>query len=288
MLFMNRLLLLVCFAISMLACNNTTYFEAKDFTPEGLFTPGIEGPAVDAKGNIYAVNFGQQGTIGKVTLDGEASFFIQLPEGSIGNGIRFNSTGDMLIADYTGHNILKVDMHTREIRVFAHEENMNQPNDIAITKDDYLYASDPNWADSTGNLWLITPAGEVFLLEANMGTTNGIAVSPDDKRLYVNESRQQSLWVYDIADDKSISNKRLFYTFEGYGLDGMKCDTKGNLYITRHEKGTVVILSPEGELLKEVEVTGTKPSNITFYKNVAYVTLQDKGCFATFMCDPDI
>ncbi|MDR0659886.1 MAG: SMP-30/gluconolactonase/LRE family protein [Prevotellaceae bacterium] len=285
---MNRLLLYTCFAFLLAACNNAVYFDAKDFTPEGLFTSGIEGPATDAKGNIYAVNFGQQGTIGKVTPDSEASFFIQLSEGSVGNGIRFNSNGEMLIADYTGHNIFKVDMHTREICVFAHEENMNQPNDIAITKDDYLYASDPNWADSIGNIWLITPMGDAVLLEANMGTTDGIEVSPDSKRLYVNESRQLNLWVYDIADDKSITNKHLFYKFKGYGLDGMRCDAKGNLYVTRHEKGAVVILSPEGKLFKEVKVTDTKPSNITFNKNVAYVTLQDRGCFATFECDPNI
>ncbi len=279
---MNRLLFFVCFVLLLSACNNTVYYEAKDFTAEGLFTSGIEGPATDAKGNIYAVNFEQKGTVGKVTPEGEASLFIQLPEGSVGNGIRFNSKGDMLIADYTGHNILKVNMRTKEISVFAHEDNMNQPNDIAITKDDYLFTSDPNWADSTGNLWLITPVGEVLLLEPDMGTTNGIEVSPDGKRLYVNESRQLNLWVYDIAEDKSISNKRLFYKFEGYGLDGMRCDAKGNLYVTRHEKGTVVILSPEGESLREVNVTGTKPSNITFYKNTAYVTLQDRGCIATF------
>ena len=286
---MSRLLFLSCFIILLSACNNSTvYFEAKDFTAEGLFTPGIEGPATDTKGNIYAVNFEQQGTIGNVTPNGEASLFVQLPEGSIGNSIRFNSMGDMLIADYTKHNILKVNMHTKEVSVFAHEENMNQPNDIAITKDDYLYASDPNWADSTGNLWLITPHGEVILLEADMGTTNGIEVSPDDKRLYVNESRQLNLWVYDIAEDKSISNKRLFYKFEGYGLDGMACDKNGNLYVTRHEKGTIVILSPDGELLREIKVPGTKPSNITFYKNTTYVTLQDRGCIATFEYDPNI
>lgn len=284
---MKKLLLLILFALPLLACKQTVYFEAKDFTPEGLFTSGIEGPATDSKGNIYAVNFEQQGTIGKVTPNGEAGLFIQLPEGSIGNGIRFNSQGDMLIADYTGHNILMVDMKTNEIRVFAHEEGMNQPNDIAITKDDYLYASDPSWVDSTGNLWLITPAGEVILLESDMGTTNGIEVSPDGKRLYVNESRQLNLWVYDIADDKSIGSKRLFHKFEGYGLDGMRCDANGNLYVTRHEKGTVVILSPDGEVLREVKVTGTKPSNITFYKNIAFVTLQDRGCLSTFVCDPN-
>ena len=275
-------LLLLC----VLSCKQQRYYEAKDFTPDGLFTSGIEGPATDAQGNIYVVNFEYEGTIGKVTPNGEASLFVVLPEGSTGNGIRFNSHNEMLIADYTGHNILKVNMQTKEISVLAHEEEMNQPNDIAITTDDYLYASDPNWREGTGNLWLISPIGEVSLLESDMGTTNGIAVSPDGKRLYVNESRQLNLWVYDIAADKSISNKRLFHKFEGYGLDGMRFDDKGNLYVTRYGKGTVEVLSPEGNLIREIDVLGSSPSNITFYKNRAYVTLQDRGCITTFDIEP--
>ena len=270
----------------LLSCEQKSYYVAKDFTPDGLFTSGIEGPATDAQGNLYVVNFEREGTIGKVTPDGEVSLFVVLPEGSIGNGIRFNSRNEMLIADYTGHNILKVNMLTKEISVFAHEENMNQPNDIAITTDDYLYASDPNWREGTGNLWLISPTGEVTLLESDMGTTNGIAVSPDGKRLYVNESRQLNLWVYDIAADKSVSNKRLFHKFEDYGLDGMRFDDKGNLYVTRYGKGAIEVLSPEGKLIREIDVLGSRPSNITFYKNRAYVTLQDRGSITTFDVEP--
>ena len=270
----------------LLSCEQKSYYVAKDFTPDGLFTSGIEGPATDAQGNLYVVNFEREGTIGKVTPDGEVSLFVVLPEGSIGNGIRFNSRNEMLIADYTGHNILKVNMLTKEISVFAHEENMNQPNDIAITTDDYLYASDPNWREGTGNLWLISPTGEVTLLESDMGTTNGIAVSPDGKRLYVNESRQLNLWVYDIAADKSVSNKQLFHKFEDYGLDGMRFDDKGNLYVTRYGKGVVEVLSPEGKMIREIDVLGSRTSNITFYKNRAYVTLQDRGSITTFDVEP--
>ena len=83
---------------------------------------------------------------------------------------------------------LKVDMDTREIRVHAHEPTMNQPNDLAIGANDILYASDPNWAASTGQIWRVDTDGTVTLLETDMGTTNGIEVSPDEKVLYVNES----------------------------------------------------------------------------------------------------
>lgn len=61
-----------------------------------------------------------------------------------------------------------------------------------------------------------------------MGTTNGIDVSPNGKKLYVNESAQLKVWVYDIKPDGTLKNKRLFHTFEGFGMDGIRCDVKGN------------------------------------------------------------
>ena len=280
-------LLALFLLVALTSCKSGGYFEATDFTAEGLFTSGIEAPVVDAQGNIYAVNFERQGTVGKLSPQGEVSLFVQLPEGSVGNGLCFNRKGDLLVADYTGHNILQVDTATRQISVFVHEDDMNQPNDIAITHDDYLFASDPCWSDSTGKLWLISPLGETRLMEENMGTTNGIALSPDGSRLYVNESRQLNLWVYDLSPDKNLSRKRLFYRFKGYGLDGMYCDSSGKLYVCRHEKGTVAILSPDGKLLREVRLRGSKPSNIALHNGIAYLTLQDRGCLETFRFDPN-
>lgn len=260
-------------------------YKSEIFTEQGGFPSGIEGPAVAADGMLYAVNFEKPGTIGQVTPDGKASLFVDLPEGSTGNGIRFNRKGEMLIADYTGHNILKVDMDTKEISVIAHNDTMNQPNDIAISDTDILFASDPNWENSTGQLWRIDTAGKFTLLEANMGTTNGIEVSPDNKTLYVNESVQRNVWAYDLSPNGEIGNKRLLIKFDDFGMDGMRCDVKGNLYITRHGKGTVVKLSPEGKILEEINMTGKTPSNIAFggkKGTTAYVTLQDNGNIERF------
>ena len=120
-------------------------YKSSDLTAVNSFTSGAEGPAVDKDGNLYAVNYSKEGTIGKITPSGDSSIFIELPNGSIGNGIRFNSKGEMMIADYTNHNILKVDMTNKQISVYAHDSTMNQPNDIAIDNKDRLYASDPNW-----------------------------------------------------------------------------------------------------------------------------------------------
>ena len=263
-------------------------FVGKVFTEPGGFTSGIEGPACDIDGNLYAVNYERKGTIGKVIPEGECSVFVELPNGSVGNGIRFNSDGFMLIADYINQNILEVDMQTREIGVYAYEPTMNQPNDVAIGANDIVYASDPKWEKSSGQIWRIEPDGTVTLLEANMGTTNGLEVSHDERTLYVNESVQRSVWAYDLSPEGEISNKRLLVQFPDFGMDGMRCDIEGNLYITRYDKGTVAKVSPEGEVLLEVKLTGMKPSNIAFGGpdgRTCYVTLQDRGNIETFRVD---
>jgi len=239
-------------------------FKVTPLTKPGEFTKGIEGPACDKAGNVFAVNFKKQGTIGRVSPSGKGEVFLTLPEGSIGNGIRFDKKGNMFIADYPKHNVLRVDAKTKKLSVLAHEPRMNQPNDLAIDAKGNLYASDPSWAKVTGQLWRISKKGKVKLLADDMGTTNGIEVSPDGKTLYVNESRQRNIWAFSIKKDGSVEKKRLLKKFEDHGFDGMRCDTKGNLYVTRHGKGTVVILSPDGKILKEVDVLGANPSNLCF------------------------
>jgi sugar lactone lactonase YvrE len=85
-----------------------------------------------------------------------------------------------------------------------------------------------------------------------MGTTNGIEVSPDEKTLYVNESVQRKVWAYDLSDSGAISNKRLLIEFPDFGFDGMKCDKAGNLYAARYGKGVIVVLSPDGKIIREL------------------------------------
>lgn len=255
-----------------------------DFTEEFLFTKGIEGPAVDSKGNLYAVNFEKEGTIGVVDQAGQASLFIDLPEGSTGNGIRFDANDNMFIADYSGHNILKVRKGADSVEVYAHHPELNQPNDIAISQTGILYASDPNWGENTGKLWKIDTNG-FHLIESDMGTTNGIEVSPDGKILYVNESIQRKIWKYEIDQNGDLKNKQLFFQFDDHGLDGMRCDKQGNLYVCRYGAGQIVVLSTEGEIIREVQLKGKNPSNIAFGTNgskTCYVTLADRGCFETF------
>lgn len=261
---------------------------ASDHIGDGVFTAGIEGPASGPDGALYVVNFAREGTIGRVVAgpDGaRAELFVELPGGSVGNGLRFDARGRLFVADYTGHNILRVDLHDRSVSVHAHEPRMHQPNDIAIAPDGRLYASDPRWSEGDGQLWRIDPDGSTHLLEAGMGTTNGIEVSPDGRTLYVNESVQRRVWAYDIGAGGALSGKRLLIAFDDHGLDGMRCDAAGNLYIARYGAGRVAVVSPRGQLLHEVELGGTRPTNVAFGGEdgrTVFVTLQDRGAIESF------
>ena len=260
-------------------------YVAKPVTAEHSFTPGIEGPGVDRHGNVFAVNFEKQQTIGRVTPQGDAEVFVTLPNDSVGNGIRFDLKGTMYVADYVNHNVLKIDPKMRNIEVLAHNPDMNQPNDLTMAADGTLYASDPNWGNSTGQLWRIDPDGTTTLLGKNLGTTNGIEVSPDGRTLYVNESVQRKVWAYPLKSDRTLGERKEIASFPDHSLDGMRCDTDGNLYVTRHGAGHLAKLSPSGEELQRIDVLGSMPSNICFGGpdgRTAYVTEVEHGRLVSF------
>ncbi|OWK46650.1 SMP-30/gluconolactonase/LRE family protein [Fimbriiglobus ruber] len=249
-------------------------FVATPLTEKGGFTPGIEGPGCDAAGNLYVVNLAKEGDIAKIAPGGKPEVWVSLPGKSVGNGIVFDRAGTMYVADYVEHNVLQIDPKTKAITVYAHEPSMNQPNDLAIAQDGTIYASDPSWKNGTGQLWRVGKDRKFKKVATDMGTTNGIDLSPDGKTLYANESVQKNVWAFPVTGD-GLGEKRLVKKFEDHGFDGMRCDVDGNLYITRHGKGTVVKLTPDGKVLKEIDVLGKKPSNICFGGpdgRTAYVT----------------
>jgi sugar lactone lactonase YvrE len=108
----------------------------------------------------------------------------------------------------------------------------------------------------------------------------------DEKTLYVNAVPK--VWAYDLLPDGQVKNKHLLIEFTDFGMDGMRCDIKGNLYITRFGKGTVVKVSPEGKVLREIVLIGKRPTNVAFGGKdgcTVYVTLQDQGNIESFKVD---
>ena len=68
-------------------------------------------------------------------------------------------------------------------------------------------------------------------------------------------------------------------------MDGMHCDKQGNLYVARWGKGAIAIISPEGKLIREVQLKGKQCSNLVFNNgyNTVYVTLQDRKGMEKFL-----
>ena len=246
-------------------------FASRRITPEGEYTPGIEGPAVDASGNLYVVNFQQSGSIGKVAAGASQSqLFALLPVGSIGNGIRFDRQGRMYVADFKKHNVWVIERGETTPQVYFHSDRFNQPNDLAIAADGTLYASDPRFASpSGGQIWRITRGpdgkgrGEVMSSTRRLGVTNGIDLSPDGTTLYVSESNSRQVWAYRL-DGSKLLDPRLVMGFSDFEVDGLRTDVDGRIYLARLSAGKIAIIAADGSLEREVPLRGRQPTNLTF------------------------
>lgn len=270
-----------------LVWGDATLERSTPFSPEGLFSRAMEGPATAPDGSIYVANFGKRGTIGKVSPTGEASLFLTLPEGSVANGAQISQSGMLYLADYRGHNILKVDLATKAISVHCHEPKMHQPNDLALAKDGTLYASDPDWKGGKGQLWRIDPDGKAhLLLKAGLITPNGIALTPDESSLIISETKPRRVRSFALKQGKLAKEGHTIKTFKEGELDGLRVDGRGQIHVTRPLKGRVSVLSPTGELIREIHTSGDVPTNLTFGGKggkTAFVCVADKGRLESYL-----
>ena len=284
----------VCFAGRSNAAEEPL-FVSKRITPPGEYTSGIEGPAVDASGNLYVVNFQQSGTIGKLAAGASQSqLFTSLPAGSIGNGIRFDRQGRMYVADFRKHNVWVIEPGETTPRVYFHSDRFNQPNDLAIAADGTLYASDPQFASPAGGqIWRITRGadgkgqGEVMSSPRRLGVTNGLDLSPDGDTLYVSELNSRQVWAYRL-DGSKLLDPRLVRTFADFEVDGLRTDVDGRIYLARLSAGKIAIIGADGSLQREVAVSGKQPTNLTFGGadgKTVFVTQKDGRFIEAFRVD---
>jgi gluconolactonase len=160
-------------------------------------------------------------------------------------------------------------------------KRFNSPNDLVFHSSGALYFTDPaygmekQWEDPKRELpfagvYRLNPGSNaVTLLTKDMTRPNGLAFSPDERRLYVAQSDETAaIWrVFDVRPDGALENSRVLFDATSMvktrkGLpDGLKIDTEGNLYATG--PGGVLILSPEGKHLGTI-VTGQATSNCAF------------------------
>ena len=271
-------------------------FESTQVTPSGEYTFGIEGPAVDRDGNLFVVNLGRPGTIGRLAPEAASSEpFAELPQGSVGNAIRIDRDGTMYIADYKKHNIFAIEKNTTTPRAIFHSDLMSQPNDITLAHDGTLYASDPNWKARSGKIWRIAKAadgswqGAAMTAPRAMGTTNGIDLSPDGRTLYVGESDSGEIWSYAIDGDALI-NARLVKSFEPNTIDGLRTDVGGRLLVARILKGAIAVLAPDGRVTREIQLKGKEPTNLAFGGSdgkTVFVSQRQGGFIESFRSDQE-
>jgi sugar lactone lactonase YvrE len=263
-------------------------------TPVGEYTSEIEGPAVDAAGNLFVVNLHRAGTIGELTPGASASrLFAVLPDGSIGSGIRFDRNQRMYVADYRRHNIFVFDPGADMPRLYFHSSEFSQPNDLAMARDGTMFASDPDFARHTGRVWRIDraanggAAGAPMRSARPMGEANGIDLSPDDKTLYVSETDTREVWAYRI-DGNALTRPRLVVRFSTAKLDGLRTDRAGRLFVARPGNGTIALVSHDGKVLREIALQGKYPTNLTFGGadgRTVFVTQVDGGFIEAFRTD---
>lgn len=276
------------------AAAETKLFESVQVTPASEYTSGIEGPAADLDGNLFVVNLGKPGTIGRLPAGGAASeLFTALPEGSVGNAIRFARDGTMFIADYKKHNIFAIRKGATEPAVWFHSDEMSQPNDITIARDGTIYASDPNWKGREGHIWRVTRSadgtvqGQVMSAPRAMGTTNGIDLSPDGKTLYVGESSSGQIWSYAINGNE-LTAAKLVKAFQPDTVDGLRTDVAGRLYVARILKGTIALMKPNGAVEREIALRAKEPTNLAFGGSdgkTVFVTQRQGGFIESFRTD---
>lgn len=273
-------------------------FKSRKVNPDkkGEYTKGIEGPAVDADGNLYVVNFKAQGTIGRLKAGAvKSEKFADLPDGGVASGIRFDSGGRMFVASFKTKRVLVFEKGQTKPAVYFKSEQFNQPNDLAMAKDGTLYASDPlrKKQTKTGRVWRITRntdgtgKGEIMTADRTMGVTNGIDLSPDERTLYVSESTTGQIWSYRIEGAK-LTQMRILATLSEGEVDGLRTDASGRIYVTQNGAGLIRVLNPDGGEANKIKTVGKNPSNLTFGGpdgKTVFVTQVDGGFIESFRVD---
>lgn len=118
-----------------------------------------------------------------------------------------------------------------------------------------------------GELFRLNPDGLVARMDGNFLVGNGIAFSPDDRRMYLADSRDETVWVYDFDIERGeLFNKRVFFStadIEGR-VDGATCDAEGNYWCALIHGAAVACISPAGRLIRRIEVPARHPTMVTF------------------------
>ncbi len=257
----------------------------------------LEGPAVDGQGNVFFSDIAGNRIL-KMAGDGKVSVF--RADSRRTNGNTFDAEGRLLsceggeMGSGGGRRIVRTDLKTGEVTVLTERydgKRYNSPNDVCADAKGRVWFTDPRYGADRSDLemdvegvYRIDPDGKVtrVLDQKEMQKPNGLALTPDGKTLYLIDSNPQpggnrKIWAFDVSAEGTPGNKRLVYDFgKGRGGDGMRLDTKGNLWVaagiltprgpgeTTDVPPGVYVIAPDGKLLGRIPILEDVITNLAF------------------------
>jgi gluconolactonase len=227
-----------------------------------------EGPAADAKGNVYFTDQPND-RIMVWSTKGVLTTFMQ-PSGR-SNGLFFDREGNLWSCADEQNELWKISPD-KAVEVLLNEFNgklLNGPNDLWIAPDGGIYFTDPfyrrSWWDHSAMpqdkqcVYYLGPDHKTLGRVADdLVQPNGIIGTSDGKSLYVADIGNKKTWSYSINPDGTLGNKRLFCEM---GSDGMTIDKKGNIYLTGRG---VTIFDKTGKQIGNIPVPEGWTANVCF------------------------
>ncbi len=193
------------------------------------------------------------------------------------NGLTLDRQGRLLACEHSGRRVSRVDESGRaETVVDSYKgKRLNSPNDVVVRSDGSIFFTDPPYGLRNGTegkeldfngVYRIDPGGELHLLVDDFDRPNGLAFTPDERRLLIDDTVRGHIRVFDVAGDGSLSNGRVFAELKGApgergAPDGMKVDSEGNVYCTG--PAGVWVFDPNGRFLGRI-VTPEVPANLAW------------------------
>ena len=224
-----------------------------------------EGPAADAQGNVFFSDI-PNNRIQEWSLEGKGRLSTFRENSGGANGLYFDKKGNLLACEGTGRRLVSIDPRSN-VTVLADKyegKRFNSPNDLWIDPKGGVYFSDPRYGNRDGMeqdgeyVYYLSPDRKRLIrVVADMVRPNGVIGTPDGKTLYVADNGDRKTFVYQVNDDGTLSNKRLFAP---EGSDGMTIDNEGNVYLTTK---VVAVYNKAGEKIESIAVP-EQPANVTF------------------------
>jgi len=190
------------------------------------------------------------------------------------NGNTFDLAGRLITGEHGNRRVSRTEKDGQIVTLAARYQGkqLNSPNDLVVKSDGSIYFTDPPYGiepeqEELGfyGVYRLALDGTLTLLVDDFVRPNGVAFSPDETKLYVNDSNKGHIRVFDVRSNGMLDNGKVFAELEPPSekgaADGMKVDVKGNIYSTA--PGGVWIFSPKGDLLGIIK-TPKPPANIAW------------------------